>query len=394
MSAAEQEALQARRPTTHATQDDSVTVPMLQADHHDQFENPFQQRPQPHHPPQRHYNVMIPAVEHWPSLFMEGVQASTLFVADTLRQLHAYRQSKTGTASSSAKYDSLPTSTRSTTTTTSSRRSTFTFGSKRQLKESGGRAIFFSGRRLSQLLLLLGLAILIPIWVFMVPHTLKPYKNRDVWIRYLNHEEPIKIQVPLGRTIHVADMRIVAFTQLSQGYSYQQLELGKLILVSDRFGRLPPDTEWRNWECKFGSSPERPILLIDPRYELYQFLNSNLRCLSDEGYYMGHNEPALFKPINNDWAPLANVLHTIRTYEQYGIDKAFKARDILYLRQGFNDPKRKEKVLEGQFRLTQQDVRTNAWQKPVWREGQSYNDNVDTSMWDLPDNKTMPQPQQ
>ena len=269
MTAAEQEVLQVRRPTTHTAHHDSVTVPMLQADHHhDQFENPFQQRPQSRHSPQRHYNVMIPAVQHWPALFIEGVQASTLFVTEKLRQLHAYRQSQKGNSSSSSKYEGLPITSRSSTTATniSSRRSTFTFGSKRQLKESGGRAMLFSGRRLSQFLLLLSLATLASVWVFVVPHTLKPYKDREVWIRYLDHTEAIKIQAPLGRTIHVADVRHVAFAQLSQGFAYQQLELGKLLLISDRFGPLPPDTEWRNWDWRFGSSTDRPILLIDPRH--------------------------------------------------------------------------------------------------------------------------------
>lgn len=70
--------------------------------------------------------------------------------------------------------------------------------------------------------------------------------------------------------------------------------------------------------------------------ELYRFLNSNLKCLSDEGYYMGDNQPTMFRPTNNNWAPLANILHTIHHYDRYGIDKAFRASDIIYLREGFN----------------------------------------------------------
>ena len=100
--------------------------------------------------------------------------------------------------------------------------------------------MLFSGRRLSQFLLLLSLATLASVWVFVVPHTLKPYKDREVWIRYLDHTEAIKIQAPLGRTMHVADVRHVAFAQLSQGFAYQQLELGKLLLISDRLVLSPP----------------------------------------------------------------------------------------------------------------------------------------------------------
>ena len=51
---------------------------------------------------------------------------------------------------------------------------------------------------------------------------------------------------------------------------------------------------------------------------------------------MGDNLPTMFRPIDNNWAPLADILHTIHYYDRYGIDTAFKASGIIYLRQGFN----------------------------------------------------------
>ncbi|GJJ70320.1 hypothetical protein EMPS_02669 [Entomortierella parvispora] len=371
------DAIQARRPTTHDDDgSDSVSVPMLHVgQHEDEHENPFQHRPQSsQHQSAGHYNVRIPTVEHWPAILMQGVKATAVFAGEKLRQIQAYQQD----GSSSGRYSRLPTSSMS--SSSSGQRPTFTFGSKRQLRDGGGRTMLCSGRRLSRILLLLCITVLIPVWIFVVPHTLKPYGDRDVWIRYYDHEEPIKIQVPLAKKVHVADVKRIAFGKIIQGYSKQRLEEGKVFLISGLEGKLNVGAPWVNSDWSFTSSPEVPILMVDPGDELFRFLQGSLKCFSGDEYYYGGVEPVVFRPPRDQWQPLARILRSISLDRRYGYRMPVDPKDITYLREGFNDPKKREQVSHGEYSYSQKEERRNVWQISP---NQTDNRITDPSMWDL-----------
>ncbi|KAG0053547.1 hypothetical protein BGZ83_000900 [Gryganskiella cystojenkinii] len=393
MSMADAENLQARKP--HADHSgESVSVPMLNVE--DQYPNPFQQRPQPnqHHSQQRHYNVMIPAVEHWPGLFLQGVRTAAQFSSEKLRQFQEAR--------AKGQYQGLPMTSISSSASSSSRPTTFSFGSKRQLKDSGGRTMLCSGRRLTRILLLLTVLVTIPLYIFVIPRTLKPFQNRDVWVRYFNHEEPIKIDLPYAKRVHVADVKKVAFHQLSQGYQYSGLELGQMFLISP-YGRLKPDEEWENDEYRFESSFDQPILVVDPREQLFEFLSKRLQCFSDSSYYYGGgrfgHQDIVFKPPSNTYYDYSNLWYILRNIREannpdrhnwYNSQHTPVSGDyIQYLRKGFNDPMKNEYVPDGKFFYKQErDDRQNAndfWNRPRYTGGSHFNDTIDPIWWGEPE---------
>lgn len=210
---ADADTLQTRKAhTTHNNHpdDESTSVPIVESHSGaDQYPNPFQQhvgqaQGRHHQQQQQHYNVMIPTVDHWPAIFLDGLKTSAQFAVLGLKQAHTKWQEYQSSRDRS--YQVLPTTTidpRSQQHNTPTRQ-IFTFGSKRQQK--GGHQFSVSGRRLTRLLFLLVLTVT-TILLLVLPHRLNPLEDRAIWIRYYSHEEAIKIMVPYGIKLHVSDSR-------------------------------------------------------------------------------------------------------------------------------------------------------------------------------------------
>ncbi|KAF9394062.1 hypothetical protein CPC16_000244 [Podila verticillata] len=162
----------ARRPL-HQDNDN----PHAHDQHQDQYPNPFQQPPGQHtSSQQQHYSILIPTVNHWPRIALEGLARGAVHALDALkyaqRTLHAHVNQHR--ANSSSSYHVLPTSSAdlhelsSPSSSPPHRRRIITFGSKRQQKESG-------------------------------------------------HEEPVKIVLPFGRQVYVSDVKATAMKAMAFG---------------------------------------------------------------------------------------------------------------------------------------------------------------------------------
>lgn len=273
---ADTDTLQSRKAhTTHNDhlEGDSTSVPIIETHSGaDQYPNPFQQHVReahghPHQQQQQHYNVMIPTVDHWPAIFLDGLKTSAQFAVLGLKQAHTkwqeYQSSRGGS------YQVLPTTTidsRSQQQNTPTRQ-IFTFGSKRQQK--GGHQFSVSGRRLTLRLFLLVLAVT-TILLLVLPHRLNPLEDRAIWIRYYSHEEAIKIMVPYGIKLHVSDVKKAALTEMHQGFS-SFAPAGTVKLISRNNGALAPDRVWNNRDWDFESSARHPILIVDTKYGTFFF---------------------------------------------------------------------------------------------------------------------------
>ncbi|KAF9898264.1 hypothetical protein EC991_000378, partial [Linnemannia zychae] len=207
---AEADTLQTRK--AHLTQDDDLATAVPTTGSHsrtDQYPNPFQQQHQHigqgnggnHHQQQQHYNLMIPTVDHWPAIFLEGLKTSAQFAVLGLQKAHAKYQEYQ--ASRSGSYQILPTTNLDTHSypQQTSTRQTFRFGSKRQQK--GGHQVTCSGRRLTRSVFFL--VMMVTVLLFIIPHRLNPLEDRAIWVRYYSHEEAIKITIPFGYKPHVSD---------------------------------------------------------------------------------------------------------------------------------------------------------------------------------------------
>ncbi|KAG0067458.1 hypothetical protein BGZ89_006038 [Linnemannia elongata] len=342
---ADTDTLQTRKAhTSHNNHpdDESTSVPIIETDSGaDQYPNPFQQHVgqahgRHHQQQQQHYNVMIPTVDQWPAIFLDGLKTSAQFAVLGLKQAHTkwheYQSSRSGS------YQVLPT------TTIDSRsqqqnaptRQIFTFGSKRQQK--GGHQFSVSGRRLTRLLFLLVLAVT-TILLLVLPHRLNPLEDRAIWIRYYSHEEAIKIMVPYGIKLHVSDVKKAALTEMHQGFSSFG-PAGTVKLISRNSGALAPDRVWNNRDWDFESSARHPILIVDTKYTLFQFLESSLRCFAQQREYTQQGrDPYLvsFNPEHNDYTILAKIIDSIANNEEY-----FDENEIFYLRNAFDDPKKND----------------------------------------------------
>ncbi|KAF9541657.1 hypothetical protein EC957_002898 [Mortierella hygrophila] len=324
--------------TTHNNNpDDGLTsVPIVESNSvADQYPNPFQQHIG-RNQQQQHYNVMIPTVNHWPAIFLDGLKTSAQFVVLGLKQAHTkwqeYQSSRGGS------YQVLPTTTIDSLSQQQNTptRQMFTFGSKRQQK--GGHQFSVSGRRLTRLIFLLVLAV-ITILLLVLPHRLNPLEDRAIWIRYYSHEEAIKIMVPYGIKLHVSDVKKAALKELHQGFSTFG-PAGTVKLITRRNGALAPDRVWNNRDWEFESSARHPILIVDTKYDLFRFLESSLHCFASQQEYAQQRRDQFmvsFNPERNDYATLARIINSIANDEKY-----FEEYEIFYLRNAFDDPRKND----------------------------------------------------
>ncbi|KAG0328375.1 hypothetical protein BG000_000516 [Podila horticola] len=157
--------------------------------------------------------------------------------------------------------------------------------------------------------------------------------GETLWVRYYNHEEAVKVALPLGCKVHVSDVKVAATTALAYGFG---TALGQTKLLSAMTGEaLSPGEEWNNDKKKFRSSAEKPILTIEVNYGLYDFLDKQLGCFSLDRRTMDVTTRMRFLPPRDDWTMLVEVLQLLN---QNNVRKLMRAH-IRYLRQGFNDPR-------------------------------------------------------
>jgi len=337
---AEADTLQARKAHNHL-EDESTFVPIVESHSGaDQYPNPFQQHVGQAHgrsANQQHYNVMIPTVDHWPAIFLDGLKSSAHFAVLGLKKAHAkWQEYQSFHSGSGGAYQVLPTtvdtcSQQQSTTT----RQTFTFGSKRQQK--GGHRFSVSGRRLTRLLLFLVLVVT-TILLLVLPHRLNPLEDRAIWIRYYSHEEAIKIMVPYGLKLHVSDVKKAALKEMHQGFSL--FAPGNVKLISRNNGALAPDDVWDNHDWVFQSSARHPILVVDTKYDLFRFLDSSLNCFASQREYKQQRRDQYmvsFNPQHNDYRTLARIIDNIANGEKY-----FEEYEIFYLREAFDDPRKND----------------------------------------------------
>ncbi|KAF9173205.1 hypothetical protein BGX21_003643 [Mortierella sp. AD011] len=321
---AESESLHTRR----ATQQESTTVSMTDINSDPEYATPFQHQQQSQ--PQGHYNVSIPAVDQWPGILARVLRTSATYIARTARDI---REGVQDGLASSGKYQNLPTAIDS----SSSFRGN-SFGGRRHSRNGGGAACF--SRRIGRILFFLVLVTLVTTWL-AVPKNLKPFQNRDIWIRYFNHAEAIKIRLPYSRVVHVYDLKKVALKELDFGYISLH-SLNDVRLLSDS-GLFNAGEEWDNDRWRFQNSYNQPILMVSLGNELFQFLNDTLGCFSGPEAYNYNVFDIKFSPEYRNFSHLARILHNIG-FENAGYvsGATFSNADIVYLRKGFGDPLQSE----------------------------------------------------
>ncbi|KFH69964.1 hypothetical protein MVEG_04767 [Podila verticillata NRRL 6337] len=310
--------------------------------HQDHDDDDIQQQQQPpRYQEQQHYNIMIPTLNQWPQLALEGIAKGTAMAVNGVSTAHTKLQAYRAQHPDKSSYQGLPTSSSdlylSPRSSSSSSPPSFfsrrdsrkpaSFGGKRQLKRGGVCLLSCSGRRLLQLVMLV-------VWtVFLLeqlPQALNPFQE-TLWVRYYNHEEPVKVALPLGRKVHVSDVKAAAMTAISYGY---ESTLGQTKLLSTMTGEaLSPGAEWDNEKKIFRSSAEKPILAIEINHHLYAFLDLQLGCFSR---FSNMDVTSMrFVPPGEDWTMLVEVLELLN---QNKVRKLMRAH-IRYLRQGFSDPR-------------------------------------------------------
>ncbi|KAF8952749.1 hypothetical protein BGZ52_004112 [Haplosporangium bisporale] len=268
--------------------------------HQDHDDDDIQQQQQPpRYQEQQHYNIMIPTLNQWPQLALEGIAKGTAMAVNGVSTAHTKLQAYRAQHPDKSSYQGLPTSSSdlylSPRSSSSSSPPSFfsrrdsrkpaSFGGKRQLKRGGVCLLSCSGRRLLQLVMLV-------VWtVFLLeqlPQALNPFQE-TLWVRYYNHEEPVKVALPLG--------------------------------------------QWDNEKKIFRSSAEKPILAIEINHHLYAFLDLQLGCFSR---FSNMDVTSMrFVPPGEDWTMLVEVLELLN---QNKVRKLMRAH-IRYLRQGFSDPR-------------------------------------------------------
>ncbi|KAF9437641.1 hypothetical protein BGZ76_011823 [Entomortierella beljakovae] len=274
---AEEDAFHARRSAGQ----ESTTVPMtevyMEGNNQNTYANPFleeQSRP-------RNYNVSIPAVEQWPRIAAKSFDA---FAKHSVRLWQGIRAKW-----SEDNYQALPSS------------SSSSFG-QRKKKEAGRTTLL--GRQMTRILALFFIVGIVLTWAFL-PATVKPFQKRDIWIRYFNHEEPIKIVLPYSLKVDVYDVKKAAMKELFQGYSMVGPSEVKLINL---YGALESD--------------------------MMTFLNSSLGCFSGIDKFNYRYETVRFQSYN--YGRLYKILSHLGGGKgsKYYIQK----NDIHFLREAFNDP--------------------------------------------------------
>ncbi|KAI1313833.1 hypothetical protein EDD11_002465 [Mortierella claussenii] len=288
-----------------------------------EYANPFRRPPVPFHQQfqqqqRQHYNVQIPSLQRWPTLVLEGLKTSAQFSAKAFRAIRDGLSGDDSHNSSRGAYQGLPMT--HTTINSNSAAAISPFGRRHIKNRPSGASHGWTGRRCSRVVFFMLCLSMVIVWIFIVPPTLKPFrKNRDVWVRYFNHEEAVKITLPLQRRVHVSDVKRVAMKAIDQGYSPMSPSLGniKLLTRHARRGWLEPDEEWD----------------MDA---LFRFLNESLGCFSDLRAYNNNQNGIKFTPEYNDYSPLVDILTRLSDGEH----NYFRERDIQYLWTSFNDPKK------------------------------------------------------
>ncbi|KAG0040905.1 hypothetical protein BGZ82_006778 [Podila clonocystis] len=296
--------------------------------HQDEYPNPFQQPPQ-RNLSQQHYSILIPTVDHWPRIALEGLARGAVFTLDALsyaqRTLHA-RVTQLR-ANSSTSYHVLPTSTadlHDLSPPSSPPRRIISFGSKRQQKQGSGYRIQCSSRRWTRVLALVTLVTLL-ITLIALPKRMNPFRSRVVWVRYYTHEEPVKVLLPFGTKVHVSDVKATAMKRLAVGF---ERPLGEVKLISPSwYASMHPGDEWNDYD----TDAWRPIIATETGYGLHDFLQMNLNCFTSYS-----SATMRFKPKGNDWNTLYETLSSINEYTDHSL--WLQPQHIQYLRKGFNDP--------------------------------------------------------
>ncbi|KAF9988540.1 hypothetical protein BGZ75_009203 [Mortierella antarctica] len=269
--------------------------------------NPFQQSQPRHHPQQQHYSIHIPTINHWPTLLIQHTRKGVSLIRKSIQRLRD--NSYQSVPSSDDYHNPFHTS---------------GFGGRKE----PGHSSSCSGRRLSWVLILLSLLALTVTWV-LLPTTLKPFQDRDVWVRFFDHEEPVKIVLPYSRKVHVYDVKKYALKEMDNGYTSHNPDTVKLLAVHSA-GLLRTDAVWDN-NVYFNSARD-PIIAIETGLELFDHLNRTLGCFSDASAFGNDMFKIHFQPKFNDYQPLSNILNGI----QYDVPMVHW--QIRYLRQAFNDP--------------------------------------------------------
>ncbi|KAF9287554.1 hypothetical protein BGZ68_001651 [Mortierella alpina] len=283
-----------------------------------EYPNVFQQSEQRQYTPQQHYNLQIPTINHWPALLIQHTRKGIKFVHESIqhtrkgiRFVHESIQQLRNNS-----YRSVP-------STDHTRR----FGSRRLSKEAG-HSSSCSSRRFNRILILLSLISLIMTWV-LLPRTLDPFQNRDVWVRFFDHEDAVKVVLPYGRKVLVYDVKKNALKEMDNGYtSHNPADVKLLEPFSGRL--LISDNVWDNGV--YFSSARYPIIAIQTRFEMFDYLNRTLGCFSDISAFNNNVYEIKFQPPHEDYGPLFDVLEVLQR------GSAMKNEHIRYLRQAFSDP--------------------------------------------------------
>lgn len=226
---------------------------------------------------------MIPALSQWPQLALEGLAKGTAMAVNGVTAAYTKLQAYRAQHHDKSSYQGLPTSSfdlhlwpRSSSSSSSASffsrrdpRKPISFGGKRQLKRGGVCLLSCSGRRLLQLMMLV---VWVALLLVQLPQAMNPFQD-TLWVRYYNHEEAVKVALPLGRKVHVSDVKAAALTAISYGFG---LKLGQTKLLSAMTGEaLSPGAEWDNRKKMFRSSAEKPILAIEVDHSMGQ---TNTKC--------------------------------------------------------------------------------------------------------------------
>ncbi|KAF9399560.1 hypothetical protein BGZ94_005698, partial [Podila epigama] len=240
---------------------------------------------------QQAYTIQIPRFEHWPRLALHGIGQGAAVALNALstiqEQFHAYRAKRRGDygglpsyAADEDEVDNLSELSpqggggRGGITPFASRRSRqqpLSFGGLRrhkQPKRGGlfGLFQFLAGRRLCLMQLIWLCLCLLIVLTTLPPGFLVDPLREQAWFRYYDHEEAIKVMLPLGMKVHVADVKMAVGDALSLDRTGHQL--GEIKMLSGHIWRpLSPGDEWDNDSSEFKSSAERPIILIDTGYD-------------------------------------------------------------------------------------------------------------------------------
>ncbi|KAG0203802.1 hypothetical protein BGX28_004043 [Mortierella sp. GBA30] len=277
-----------------------------------EYTNSSQQQQQNHRQDQ-HYNIMIPTMDHWPALFVQYARKGISFVSKATKHLsHGYKSVATAASDENDRASS------SSSISSSSR--TITFGSKRQLKRAS-HVVGCSGRRLGRILFVSCVVVLAVSWI-LLPKSMKPFHNRDVWVRFFDHEEPVKITLPYRHRIHVQDVKKIALKEMDFGYKTSHVLGNVRLLSATGSGWLKPDWEWDDKDWRYSSESNRPIIAIENRYG----------CFSDASAFKDVFS-IKFQPEYNEYQVLSDILWFI--YE--GSYRSILNRHIQYLRRGSFD---------------------------------------------------------